>query len=203
MFNGYFDDDSDCVLGFTGHKIHQFPPYKGATSLGVVRENQVVHDLTVQFARGIGYRGIMDIGFRFDPRDGQYKLLDPNPRIGCTFRLFVGEDGMDVARAHYRFLTGQEIPPSVQAEGRKWLVEDWEIESIRAHARDGALSLGGWLRDVRGLKELAWWAWDDPVPPLSMYGNLLGRGVLRARRALFSRRDEREANRTVDGAVVR
>lgn len=184
MFNGYFDDDSDCLLGFTGRKIHQFPPYKGATSLGVVLGNETVYDLTLRFAKAIGYKGILDIGFRFDPRDGQYKLLDPNPRIGCTFRLFVGRDGADVARAHYRHLSGQEVPPSVQAEGRKWLVEDWEIDSVRAYARDGLITPGRWLKDVWGVRELAWWAWDDPVPAMRMGRGLLARGVGRARRSL-------------------
>jgi len=187
MFNGYFDDESECLMGFTGRKIHQFPPYKGATSLGVVLDNQTVYDLTLRFAKGIRYRGILDIGFRFDPRDGQYKLLDPNPRIGCTFRLFVGLDGMDVARAHYRHLTGQEVPRSAQAEGRKWLVEDWEIDSVRAYVRDRLITFGRWLKDVRGVRELAWWAWDDPVPALRKGGQLLVRGLRRAGAGLLSK----------------
>lgn len=191
MFNGYFDENSECLLGFTGRKLHQFPPYKGATSLGVVLPNPKVRALTLRFAKGIGYRGILDIGFRFDPRDSQYKLLDPNPRIGCTFRLFVGRDGSDVARAHYQDLTGQEVPPSEQADGRKWLVEDWEIDSVRAYARDGNFSLGRWFRDVWGVRELAWFAWDDPVPAFRKAGEVFWRGLGRAGRGLLGRGAER------------
>jgi D-aspartate ligase len=44
----------------------------------------------------IGYSGIVDIGYRYDRRDGEYKLLDVNPRVGATFRLFVDSNGMDV-----------------------------------------------------------------------------------------------------------
>jgi predicted ATP-grasp superfamily ATP-dependent carboligase len=180
-------------VGFTGRKTHQFPPYKGATSLGVVLDNQTVYDLTLRFAKAIGYTGILDIGFRFDPRDGEYKLLDPNPRIGCTFRLFVGQDGEDVARAHYRYHTDQEVRPSVQAEGRKWLVEDWEIDSVRAYVRDDLITVGRWLKDVWGVRELAWWAWDDPIPALRMAWGLVGRGIGRAKRGLLSRRSETPA----------
>ena len=68
-----------------------------------------MHDTTVRFMHELGYRGILDIGYRFDERDGEYKLLDVNPRIGATFRLFVGDDGMDVLRALYLDLTGQEV----------------------------------------------------------------------------------------------
>ncbi|MBE0591803.1 MAG: hypothetical protein IH616_05310 [Gemmatimonadales bacterium] len=177
MFDGYFDERSDCLAGFAGRKLHQFPPYKGATSLGVVLPNPTVRELTLRFAKAIGYQGILDIGFRYDPRDERYKLLDPNPRIGCTFRLFVGRDGLDVARAQYLHQTGQPVPASEEANGRKWLVEDWEIDSIRAYVRDGKIGFRQWLKDVRGVKELAWWASDDPWPFLRMLAALLGRGL--------------------------
>jgi len=176
MFDGYFDEHSECLAGFSGRKLHQFPPYKGATSLGVVLPNPTVRGLTLRFAKAIGYQGILDIGFRYDPRDGGYKLLDPNPRIGCTFRLFVGGDGLDVARAQYLHQTGQPVDATEQANGRKWLVEDWEIDSIRAYVRDGKLGFRQWLKDVRGVKELAWWAIDDPWPFLSMLAVMFARG---------------------------
>ena len=83
--------------------------------------------LTCRFMRALGYRGILDIGYRYDARDGRYKVLDVNPRLGATFRLFVGDDGMDVVRALYRDLTGQPIPASRACVGRKWLVEDLDL----------------------------------------------------------------------------
>lgn len=187
MFNGYFDEQSDCLAGFTGRKLHQFPPYKGATSLGVVLPSPEVHEQTVRFAKAIGYQGILDIGFRFDPRDGQYKLLDPNPRVGCTFRLFVDRGGLDVVRTQYLHLTGQPVRVSAQADGRKWLVEDWEIDSIRAYRENGHLTLGQWLADVRGVKELAWWALDDPLPFLRKLVELGRRGVVWIRKRALRR----------------
>lgn len=191
MFNGYFDDRSRCLMGFVGRKLHQFPPYKGATSLGVVLPNPTVRELTLRFAEGIGYRGILDIGFRYDPRDDRYKLLDPNPRIGCTFRLFVGRDGLDVARAQYLHRTGQPIPDSEQQDGRKWLVEDWEIDSVRAYVGDRTMGPARWLRDVWGTRELAWWAWDDPVPFLHKLRELLRRGAGWVGRKLLRKEEER------------
>ena len=99
MFNGYFDSASDCLLGITGRKLRQTPIYTGATSLGVCQRNDIVDETTRRWMKELGYRGILDIGYRFDARDGQYKVLDVNPRIGGTFRLFVAGNGLDVARA--------------------------------------------------------------------------------------------------------
>lgn len=164
MFNGYFDAASECVIGFTGKKLRQCPVYTGQTSLGICLRNEQVAGTTCTFLRAIGYRGVIDLGYRYDARDGQYKILDVNPRIGATFRLFVGENGIDVARALYLDLTGQPIKAAPAREGRKWIVEDSDlVSSIRYH-RDGKLTFGGWLRSLRGIQECALWASDDPLP---------------------------------------
>src|SRR5438445_248349 len=189
MLNGYFDERSDCLLVFTGQKIRQSPPHTGATTLGVCRSNPTVEEQTKRFMKAVGYRGILDIGYRFDARDGQYKLLDVNPRIGATFRLFVGAEGMDVLRAMYLDLTGQPVPPSTPQEERRWLVETLDVRSAVTYIRRGDITLSSWLRSLRHIDETAWWARDDPLPFLAETTSLLvsqlrkriGRVVARSR----------------------
>ena len=118
--------------------------------------------------KAIGYHGILDIGYRYDRRDGQYKVLDVNPRIGCTFRLFTATNGMDVARALYLDMTGQPVAPAQAAEGRKWIVEDFDLFSAIRSWRDGTLKLKDWVRSFRGVEEAACFALDDPLPFLMM-----------------------------------
>jgi predicted ATP-grasp superfamily ATP-dependent carboligase len=164
MFNGYFNQCSDPLVAFTGKKIRQSPVYTGSTSLGVCLENESVEKTTKQFMKAIGYKGIVDIGYRYDARDGQYKVLDVNPRIGGTFRLFVAEDGLDVARAFYLDLTGQPVAHAAARRGRKWIVEDCDLISSFRYHRDGRLTLKEWLRSLRGIEEAAFFAFDDPLP---------------------------------------
>lgn len=183
MFNGYFDRDSECVAGFTGKKLRQHPVHTGATSLGICLRNDRVEELTRGFMKRIGYRGILDIGWRYDARDGEYKLLDPNPRIGSTFRLFVSRGGMDVVRYLYRDMTGQPLPSSALREGRKWLVEDQDLESSLDYSREGTLGVGGWLASLRGVEEAAWFALDDLAP----FRRVAGAAAARARRAVGRR----------------
>jgi len=47
----------------------------------------VVEAQTKQLMQAVAYRGPLDVGYRFDARDGKYKLLDVNPRIGSTFPM--------------------------------------------------------------------------------------------------------------------
>jgi D-aspartate ligase len=80
MFDGYFDGNSDCLFGVTGKKIRRFPVNTGVTSLGVCLPNAKVEKTTIDFMKTIGYQGILDIGYRYDRRDGQYKVRSGSSR---------------------------------------------------------------------------------------------------------------------------
>jgi predicted ATP-grasp superfamily ATP-dependent carboligase len=107
---------------------------------------------------------MLDVGTRYDPRNGTYKLLDVNPRIGSTFRLFVDNDGMDVVRAFYLDMTGQAIPAGGFPEGRKWIVEDADLFGSLRQRSSGSLSLMEWARSLRGVREGGYFSWKDPLP---------------------------------------
>jgi predicted ATP-grasp superfamily ATP-dependent carboligase len=191
IFNGYFDRESRCLASFTGHKIRQFPVHTGCASLGICRSNEEVARTTIRFMKAIGYQGILDIGYRYDPRDGQYKVLDANPRVGQAFRLFVAENDMDVVKSLYLDLTGQDQFPIVPREGRRWLIEDFDLISSYHYFQEGTLGLRGWLRSFKGVEEAAWFCPTDLRPFMKMLGDLLGRigGWLLKRVGLRARQD--------------
>jgi D-aspartate ligase len=181
MFNGYFNAESQCLFGATGRKLRQFPPHRGSTSLGICAKNDAVAMQTKRLMQAVAYRGPLDIGYRFDARDGQYKLLDANPRIGSTFRLFAAENGMDVARALYLDVTGQSVASAKVLEGRKWMVETNDLASSWSQIREGELSVGAWMRSLRGVQEGVWLAADDLAPlvtlPLLWYRKRFGQAA--------------------------
>lgn len=172
MFNGYFDRESRCLSAFTGQKIRQCAHGAGQTTLGVCTHNQTVVDLAIRLLEGVQYRGIVDMGFRFDARDGRYKLLDVNPRLGSTFRLFAAADGADVVRAMYLDLTGRPVPAAAAMPGRTWRDEPHDVVAALRLVRARELSLGAWARSVGRTTERAWWAKDDPVPFFAMAASL-------------------------------
>jgi D-aspartate ligase len=164
VFNGYFDWESRCLAAFTGRKIRQHPAHMGLIALGVCERNDEVRRQTEQFLAEVGYRGVVDIGYRWDRRDGRYKVLDINPRLGGAFRLFVDRRGLDVMRAMYLDLTGRSVPEVEQKDGRKWLLEAAEILSLGHYRRDDGLTFRAWLRSLRGLEEGATFSVNDPLP---------------------------------------
>jgi len=185
MFNGYFSERSDCIVGFTGKKIRQWPIHRGVTSLGVCLKNETVAKTSREFMQALGYKGIVDMGYRYDGRDGQYKVLDINPRIGATFRLFVSDNGMDVARVLYHDMTGRPMTIGRVPEGRKWIVEDLDVESSLLCLLDGSLHLKEWFSSYNGIRESAYFTSDDPVPFLQMLVSNLGKASFLPIRSLW------------------
>jgi predicted ATP-grasp superfamily ATP-dependent carboligase len=162
MCNGYFGADAEREVIYTGKKLRQVSA-AGIASLAVCLPNDTVASQTQRFMEGVGYRGCVGIGWRHDQRDGSYKLLDVNARVSGVFRLFAGTSEMDVVRACYLDLTGQEIPKTALQPGRKWMLED-DVFAAMAAMRNGRLSVSEWMRSVRGVREWHWFAWDDPIP---------------------------------------
>lgn len=164
IFNGYFNADSDCLAAFTGHKIRQFPIHIGCASLGECRWHERVAEKTQRLMKSVGYKGILDIGYRLDPRDNKYKVLDINPRVGQAFRIFVAENNMDVIRSLYLDLTEQSQPEIKPIEGRRWIIEDYDLISTFNYFSEKSLTLKQWFSSLSGIQEGAWFCWKDLEP---------------------------------------
>lgn len=185
IFNGFFNADSYCTAGFTGKKIRQYPIHKGCASMGECRTFPEVSDMTIRFMREIGYKGILDIGYRKDPRDGQYKVLDINPRVGQAFRIFVDEHGMDVVRAMYLSLTNQPLEHEVvPREGRRWIIEDMDAISALDNRREGLLTYWQWIKSMRRVEEAMFFDIRDPMPFLLALKRFLRKFLLWNRKKL-------------------
>jgi D-aspartate ligase len=163
-FTGYFDADSRCLAGFTGRRLRLSPPHMGHTTLGICRGNATLEAAASGFISAVGFQGIVDSEFRYDRRDGTYKLLDANPRVGGNFRVFLDVGGIDVVRALYLDQTGRSVPPVEPREGRLWVKEDSDLITFVHHRRIGELNLRTWLSSLRHVNEGATFAPRDPLP---------------------------------------
>ncbi|GAA1357134.1 hypothetical protein GCM10009612_24680 [Streptomyces beijiangensis] len=82
IVHAYFGSEAEPLALFTGVKVRSWPPHAGMTALAYVVDNPELSALAAQFIKQIGFSGVVDLDLRFDRRDGQYKLLDFNPRMG-------------------------------------------------------------------------------------------------------------------------
>jgi predicted ATP-grasp superfamily ATP-dependent carboligase len=164
FFHGYCDADSVCRLAFTGIKERSFPLGAGGTMYGRSAANSKLRDEVTALLTRLAYQGVLDLDIRLDARDGQYHLLDFNPRFGAQFRVFRDTAGMDLALAAYLDLTGQPIPSGEQLSERHFMAESYDPLAVLAHWRRGEISPRTWLSELRGVDEFAWFARDDLRP---------------------------------------
>jgi D-aspartate ligase len=168
---------------FTGVKIRSYPAHAGLTSFGLAEANQGLSAGVARLFARLGYRGIADLDLRRDPRDGSYKLLDFNPRLGAQFRLFRDWAGLDVVTAAYLDQTGQPYTVRGQVSGRRFVVENYDPLGALSYWRAGELAPAAWLRSLYGAEETAWFAWDDLLP----FGLMCARMTARAAARPFAR----------------
>jgi len=176
----------DCLLTFTGIKVRSWPAFAGATAIAYSTANPELAALGENLCRSIGYRGIADMDWRLDLRDGTYKLLDFNPRVGMNFRLFETEGGIDVVRAMHLDLTGRPVPLGDQVNGRRFVAEQFAAAAALAYWRHPDAKPPQATPPATEV-ERAWLAADDPLPAAFAAARLVGpamhtlRGMLRNR----------------------
>jgi predicted ATP-grasp superfamily ATP-dependent carboligase len=179
IYHGYSHLEKQLWLGFTGKKLLDYPAGAGSTALGLSLHNEELCSQTQAFLRTVSYSGICDIDWRRDSRDGQYKILDCNPRVGLNFRMFENNAGIDVVRAQHLDLSGRKVHCEPTVEGRLFTAETLFLRSVLRSKRQTTLTINAAGRPLTITRELAWWSSDDPLPYFVMGLRLLGSVVRR------------------------
>ncbi|MGH3931855.1 MAG: hypothetical protein ACRDTF_17985, partial [Pseudonocardiaceae bacterium] len=164
FFHGYCDARSRCAPGFVGITERSYPAHAGLTSLGRWVDNAALHEQSTDLVARLGFQGLLDLEYRWDPRDDQYKLMNFSPRLGAQFRLFSDGAGIDVVVASHLDLTGRPISAGSPLTGRRFLVENYDPVAALGYRRSGELSLLSWVMSLRLVDEVAWFARDDLAP---------------------------------------
>jgi predicted ATP-grasp superfamily ATP-dependent carboligase len=161
----------DPLVLFTGVKVRSWPPQAGMTACAYTASNQKLAALAARLCERVGYCGIADLDFRYDRRDGRYKLVDFNPRVGAQFRLFENAAGVDVVRALHLDLTGRPVSLAPPSTDRRIIVENVDLTARLARQRN-TYHAHVPAHPVR--TELAWFAADDPLPVAAMLARSAG-----------------------------
>jgi len=118
-FCSVLDYEGNPIGIFTGRKIRQFPYDFGVCTVGESLWDQEIMRLGLSILQNIGYVGISQVEFKLDTRDGEYKLLEINPRPWYWISLptFCG---VNFPLILYRFVNGENVCLSEFREKIKW-----------------------------------------------------------------------------------
>ena len=130
-----------------------------------------VEELAHHFLTRIDYYGLVEIEFKLDERDGEYKLLDVNPRTWGYHSLGL-RAGADFPLLLFRDQLGETVEPVRAAAGVKWIRLSTDLPTAVPELLAGRLGWREYFRslasaDVEGLFDR-----DDPFPAFAEFALL-------------------------------
>jgi len=184
--NCTFDRQHKLLNAFTFNRLGTTPAHYGVTSFAVSSKNEQVVDYVRQLGAALNYSGPAMFEFKFDQRDGHYKFIELNPRLGmCNF--FDTTCGINNALATYElsrlgeagdaefvdeFQRHEQRDNIVYVDFLRDLIARWSTDESWPHivARYLAFAL---YRKVRPL-----WFLSDPAPAVFALMHHVLAGVL-------------------------
>ena len=161
---GLFDGTNELVRAFTFRKLATMPAHFGATSRARSERNDALLELAATVGKSVGYVGLGDIDVKYDARDGRFKYLELNPRLGLC-HWFGTRCGINLTLDAYRQMCGEEIGDgTTQIDGRTFLAVLEELGG-RLHDGDSIFAVAGGLFSALLHRPVGpYFAWNDPLP---------------------------------------
>jgi predicted ATP-grasp superfamily ATP-dependent carboligase len=177
----YCDREGEASALFIRREVRDWPVDFGSGSYSISVTDPEIESLARAFLAGTRYRGLANIEFKRDARDGRPRLIEFNVRGASQLALAV-DSGIDLPYTAYADAVGHADPGTAsgsQRAGVRWIDFGTDTLSAREHRRRGAIGLRRWLIDVLRARSFAYFAPDDLRPALARTVEL-ARGVLPA-----------------------
>ena len=159
-----FFKDGKAVGSIVTQRLRQHPREFGRASTYVETvEMPILESLSERFLRAINYYGLVEVEFKLDPRDGQFKLLDVNARtwgyhtLGCAA-------GVDFPYMLYLDQIGDVPQPSRGKPGLSWIRLMTDLPAGIMEVSGRRLRLGDYIRTLRKAHTEAVFSKEDPFP---------------------------------------
>ncbi len=157
----------EAVASMVVQRTRQHPPEFGRASTCVQTVDlPVLEELAERFLRAINYYGLVEVEFKLDPRDGQYKLLDINGRTWGYHSLGY-HAGVDFPYLLYSDQIGKPCDKSRGRIGVRWIRLLTDVPTATLEILAGKRDLIDYVRSLRGVNTEAVFSYEDPLPGLS------------------------------------
>jgi D-aspartate ligase len=164
----YLDRNSRVLGAFVGRKVRVTPIHFGSASFVETIYNPKLLELNRKLLHSVKYRGLVGVEYKFDPRDGKYKLIEVNARWGLWDGLGA-YCGVDLAHIAYLDAIGQEVEPvSTYQAGKKWFSLDRDLSAFLQYRKEGSLDFKNWLNTLGFGMMHACFAMEDLGPSVKL-----------------------------------
>ena len=152
------------IGSLVARRRRQYPVEFGFTSTFVETvDAPEIEAAAARFLASLNYSGLVEIEFKYDARDGLYKILDVNARAWTWIALGAAA-GLDFPAIQWALAMGEDIAPLAVRNGVSWLYFPRDLVASIQEMAAGRLSPIGYLRTLQRPSASAVFAWDDPWP---------------------------------------
>jgi predicted ATP-grasp superfamily ATP-dependent carboligase len=160
-----FFKDGEAVLSLFARRRRQHPWEFGRASTFVetVPDAPELEEYSLRFLRAIDYYGLVELEYKYDARDGRFKLLDVNARTWGYHTLGTAA-GVDFSAALYSDQVGRAVERKRARPGVSWVRLMTDLPTGAADVLAGRVRLGPYVRSVRAADTEAVWDRRDIRP---------------------------------------
>ena len=145
-------------------RSRQHPPEFGRASTFVETvELPLLEALSERFLRAIDYYGLVELEYKLDPRDGQYKLLDVNGRT-WGYHTLGSSAGVDFPYLLFADQLGEPVQPCRGRAGVSWIRLITDVPTGILEIFGGHQDWRAYLRSLRRFNVEAVFSREDPLP---------------------------------------
>lgn len=162
-----FFRDGEAHSSLVARRARQHPREFGrAASYVESIDLPIVEELATRFLKAINYYGLVEVEFKLDPRDGEYKLLDVNART-WGFHTLGYPAGVDFPYLQYADQMGQVSPRCRGKAGIGWLRLLTDVPTALSSLFQRKLNMSSYLRSLQRTKIESVFSREDPLPSLA------------------------------------
>ena len=160
----YIGADGEVKAYFTAGIVLKYPDHLGTGCLVEQRDIPELREPTLRLLRVMKYRGIADVEYKRDPRDGLWKLIEINTRHWDWHEIGRGA-GVSMTRAAYEDFTGVPLPWTKPAMQRvRWINEESLFFYLTREIYRRELTIWDASALLRGHRLYGVLDWNDPRP---------------------------------------
>ena len=160
---GFFKDGGS-VASIIVRRTRQHPPEFGrASTFAETTDLPILQELSERFLSAIGYYGLVELEYKYDRRDGRYKLLDVNART-WGYHTLGYRAGVDFPYLLFADQLGMPVERKVGQPGVSWVRLVTDLPTGMAEILAGRLKCGSYLRSLRNASVEAVFSREDPLP---------------------------------------
>ncbi len=161
-----FFKDGKAVGSMVSRRSRQHPHEFGRASTFVETiDLPALETLSERFLQATNYYGLVEIEYKLDPRDGQFKLLDVNART-WGYHTLGTRAGVDFPYLLYLDQIGQPVQPMRGLPGLSWVRLLTDIPTGLVDIFSGRTKLNEYIRSLRHFHTEAVFNREDPLPGL-------------------------------------